>query len=130
MKNARQAEIMNIIQNTRVETQEQLLEELRARGQATFAVRQNAALVLEYLNRFEEAEELLLQLQTDYPQDYRPPMRLALLYADREGTKPLESRSYDQFEAAYQQAQSLYSTSAAPDSDMVRLQELAAQLGI
>ena len=101
-----------------------------ARGQATFAVRQNAALVLEYLNRFEEAEELLLQLQTDYPQDYRPPMRLALLYADREGTKPLESRSYDQFEAAYQQAQSLYSTSAAPDSDMVRLQELAAQLGI
>ena len=32
MKNARQAEIMNIIQNTRVETQEQLLEELRARG--------------------------------------------------------------------------------------------------
>ena len=29
MKNARQAEIMNIIQNTRVETQEQLLEELR-----------------------------------------------------------------------------------------------------
>lgn len=106
------------------------LEELMARGQATFAVRQNAALVLEYLNRFEEAEELLLQLQTDYPQDYRPPMRLALLYADREGTKPLESRSYDQFEAAYQQAQSLYSTSAAPDSDMVRLQELAAQLGI
>ena len=82
------------------------------------------------VNLPKEAEELLLQLQTDYPQDYRPPMRLALLYADREGTKPLESRSYDQFEAAYQQAQSLYSTSAAPDSDMVRLQELAAQLGI
>ena len=32
MKNARQAEIMNIVQMTEVETQEQLLAELRARG--------------------------------------------------------------------------------------------------
>lgn len=32
MKNARQAEIINIIQNAEVETQEQLLEELRAKG--------------------------------------------------------------------------------------------------
>ena len=32
MKNARQAEILNIIQMTEVETQEQLLEELRSRG--------------------------------------------------------------------------------------------------
>ena len=32
MKNARQAEILSIIQNTAVETQEQLLSELKARG--------------------------------------------------------------------------------------------------
>ena len=32
MKRARQAEIMNIIQTVDVETQEQLLDELRARG--------------------------------------------------------------------------------------------------
>ncbi len=32
MKRARQTEILNIIQNTDVETQEQLLDELRARG--------------------------------------------------------------------------------------------------
>lgn len=32
MKNARQTEILNIIQTTQVETQEQLLDELRARG--------------------------------------------------------------------------------------------------
>ena len=32
MKNTRQSEIMNIIQSMEVETQEQLLEELRARG--------------------------------------------------------------------------------------------------
>lgn len=32
MKNARQSEILNIVQNVEVETQEQLLDELRARG--------------------------------------------------------------------------------------------------
>lgn len=106
------------------------LEELMNRGQATFAVRQNAALVLEYLDRFDEAEDLLLQLQADFPQDYRPPMRLALLYADWEGTKSPEQRSYEQFSASYQQAMELYNPTSTPDSDMVRLQELAAQLGL
>jgi transcriptional regulator of arginine metabolism len=35
MKNARQAEILSIIQSTAVETQEQLLEELKRRGYTT-----------------------------------------------------------------------------------------------
>jgi len=35
MKNARQSEILNIIQSKVIDTQEQLLEELRARGFAT-----------------------------------------------------------------------------------------------
>ena len=35
MKNARQSEILNIVQNKDVDTQEQLLEELRARGYHT-----------------------------------------------------------------------------------------------
>ena len=35
MKNARQAEILNIIQNSAVETQEQLLQELKLRGFST-----------------------------------------------------------------------------------------------
>lgn len=98
------------------------------RGQATFAVRQNAALVLEYLDRFQEAEAMLLQLAADYPQDYRLPMRLALLYSDWEGTKPLEERNYDQFRVNCEQARQLYSGST-PDSEMVRLEDIAAQLG-
>ena len=106
------------------------LQELMARGQAPFAVRQNTALVLEYLGRFEEAEEVLLQLQEDFPQDYRPPMRLALLYADREGNRTAGERDYTEFETAYRQAVQLYDPSAAPDSEMTRLEELAAQLGL
>lgn len=97
------------------------------RGQATFTVRQNAALVLEYLDRFQESETLLLALQADFPMDYRPPMRLALLYADWEGTKPAGQRSYDRFLACYEEAKRLY-TGAVPDSEMTRLEEMAAQL--
>ena len=105
------------------------LTTLIGRGQGTFAVRQNAALVLEYLDRFEEAEEVLLQLAADYPRDYRPPMRLALLYSDWEGARLPEERDYNKFRASYEQAVQLYSGST-PDSDMVRLEDIAAQLGI
>ena len=103
------------------------LQELMARGQATFAVRQNAALVLEYLDRFDEAEEVLLQLQQDFPQDYRPPMRLALLYIDRESGKAAGQRSYGAALEQYEAAEALYPADAA-DSDMIRLRELASQL--
>lgn len=104
------------------------LEELTARGQPSFAVRQNTALVLEYLDRFEESEAVLLQLQQDYPQDYRPSMRLALLYADWESTKDPSQRSYSKMLQLYEAAKDLFPVGEV-DSDMVRLEELAAQLG-
>lgn len=104
------------------------LSDLMGRGQPTFAVQQEAALVLEYLGRFEEAEEILLQLQTDYPADYRPPMRLALLYADWESRKDPEERDYQQMLAQYEAAEALYTDDGVPDSDMLRLRELADML--
>ena len=103
------------------------LQELMARGQATFAVRQNAALVLEYLDRFDEAEEVLLQMRQDFPQDYRPPMRLALLYIDRESQKEAGQRDYTAAKQQYDAAEALYPADAA-DSDMIRLREMAALL--
>ena len=42
----------------------------------------------------------LLALEQDYPGDYRVYMRLALLYADREGAKPTEQRDYTAMGAA------------------------------
>ena len=104
------------------------LNDLMGRGQPTFAVRQETALVLEYLERFDEAEAVLLALQTDYPSDYRPPMRLALLYADWESRKPAQQRNYQAMLAQYQQAEALYPEDGTPDSDMLRLRELAAML--
>ena len=105
-----------------------IFDALRPTPEVTFAIRENAALVLEYLNRFSEAEQILLDLQTDFPSDYRPPMRLALLSWDVQSNTPAESRSFDAFRTYYQQAKSLYN-GTTPDNDMVRLDEFAAQLG-
>lgn len=103
------------------------LEELMERGQPTFAVRQSTALVLQTLERYREAEQILLQLQEDFRGDYRPPMRLGLLYVQwREGS---EKDWRQAVREAYQTAQKLYEAQAlVPDSDMEYLAELAGQL--
>lgn len=104
-------------------------DRLVSRGQAGFAARQNAALCLEYLDRFDEAEAILLQLRSEFPQDYRPPMRLALLYADWEAAKEPAQRSYDNVKAYYEEAKALFPASRS-DGDMVRLEEMISYLGI
>lgn len=101
------------------------LEELMNRGNPTFAVRQNAALALEYLDRFQEAENILIELEADYPRDYRPPMRLALLYADWQSISGQDESQ--RFVEQYELAQSLYSSASLPDSDMEYLRELAGR---
>lgn len=104
-----------------------LLQDLMNRGQATSTVRQNAALVLEYLDRFGEAEEILLRLREDYPADYRPSMRLALLCFDREGDKAPAERDFTAAMDYYREAEELYPPNGA-DGDMIRLRELAGAL--
>ena len=107
------------------------LEQLLERGYATFAIRQNQAVVLEYLNRFDQAEAVLTDMLADYPNDYRVPMRLALLYADQAGelTDDTARRAlYAQAAASYEAAQQLYGTASAQDGEMLRLQETISQL--
>lgn len=103
------------------------LEELMGRGQPAFAVRQSAALVLQALERYSEAEPILLQLQEEFPGDYRPPMRLGLLYAQWREDSGKDWRQA--VREAYETASKLYEAQApVPDADMERLAELAGQL--
>lgn len=104
------------------------LQQLIDRGTATFDVRYNAAAALQYLDRYDEAEQLLTQLLTDFPADYRVPMQLALLCAAREGNKDASARDYVSFGGYWRKAQQLYHNAAAQDAQMVQLEELAGQL--
>ena len=107
------------------------MQQLLDRGYATFAIRQNQAVVLEYLNRYAEAEEVLTAMLRDFPQDYRVPMRLALLYVDEASANDDDVARrvlYAQAAEQYAAADALYEAAAEQDSEMLRLQELMAQL--
>ena len=85
----------------------------------------------QYLGRYPEAEQELLALAQEFPEDYRPFLRLALLYAGWQSEKPQEERDYAAFWENYETALSLYETAeaaGAADAEMLRLNDLAAQL--
>lgn len=104
------------------------LQQLMDRGFAPFAVRRNAAVTLQYLDRFDEAEQVLCEMLAEFPNDYRVSMQLALLCADRESEKAVSDRDYTEFGNHWKQAQQLYRNAAVQDSEMIRLEEIAAQL--
>ena len=104
------------------------LQQLLDRGSKLFQVRLNAAVVLQYLNRFEEALQILTALENDFPRDYRIPMNMAILEMELQSTLDVDDRNYAAFGAAYGKAQSLYATSGTQDAAMVQLEQLADQL--
>ena len=104
------------------------LQDLMDRGNPEYTVRLNTALVLEYLGDYPASETLLLELAADFPRDFVPQMRLALLCADREDEKPAAQRNYQKVLTYYQQAEALYTDSGVPDSEMLQLRELVYQL--
>ena len=104
------------------------LTQLISRGYVTYAIMQNNAVVLQYLGRYDEAELCLKEMLDDYPNNYRVPMRLAMLYIDREGKKAINERDYTEFGQYLAKARTLYKNSAVQDSEMIRLEDLAAQL--
>lgn len=117
--------------NTLYEQALTCLQQLLDRGYSTFAIRQNQAMVLEYLNRFDEAAAVLQAMLTDFPYDYRVPMRLAFLYADEAGEAQDDSSRqalYAQTVEQYQAAAALYDANTQQDSEMLRLEDLISQL--
>lgn len=110
---------------------EQVLESLVQDGAATMATYMNYALVEQSLEKFEQAESVLLKLQEQYPQNYQPDMRLAYLLIDWQGAKPVGSRDYTQAQDYYLSARKKYQQAQAngqEDQNMVVLQNLISQL--
>ena len=64
----------------------------------------NASAALIRLSRLDEAESLLVELQNAYDGDYRPVVRLGLLYCQEELSKPEEIRSGERARRCYEEA--------------------------
>lgn len=110
---------------------EQVLDGLIQEGAATMATYMNYALVEQSLEKFEQAESVLLELREQYPQNYQPDMRLAYLLIDWQGAKPVGSRDYTQAQDYYLSAREKYQQAQAngqEDQNMVILQNLISQL--
>ena len=83
-------------------------ETLKAQGNDSTEMRLNTAFVNQLLHRYEEAEQILTELQAQSPDDYRPYMRLALLYGAIEDEKPQETRDYTAVREMYEKAVAYY----------------------
>ncbi|MCQ2432680.1 MAG: protein kinase [Clostridia bacterium] len=103
-------------------------QNLISRGHATYDIRMNYAIVLEYLGRFDESESYLAAMQNDFPNNYRIPMQAAFVCADREGKKDAVDRNYQDMVRYYETAEPLYKAGGKQDSDMEYLEDLISQL--
>lgn len=96
-------------------------------GYVTFQLQQNIAILYENLDRFDEAENTLLQMAEDYPERYEVYMRLAYLEADKQQMKENEDRDYLKMYEYYEKAKEKYeSKEQNMEMDMldVMIQEL------
>lgn len=99
-------------------------QSMQKNGRNTFAVRMNIALLQQKLTLYSDAEETLLALKQDYPNDYRVFKQLSYLELERENVR--SSPDYTQAQQYYQQAVQLYALAQAQgtvDSEMEQLAE-------
>ena len=110
---------------------EQLLRELVESGYATISTKLNLATVLQALNQYQEADDILTELAQQYPLDYRFDMQRAYLLIDWQGTKTAEKREYQQADDCYESAVRKYRQAQAngtEDAQMTVLKNLIDQL--
>lgn len=107
------------------------LKELIQSGIGTFATRLNLAMVQQTLREFEQAEQTLLELRENFPQDYRAEMQMAYLYIDWQSLRENEDRDYHEALEHYESAMEKYQlalANGAEDQNMVVLTNLIEQI--
>lgn len=78
-------------------------------GYVTYRISENIAILYEYLQRFDEAEAMLLSMGESYPERYEVYKRLAFLEADRQQTMDNADRDYHKMQEYYDTAKEKYS---------------------
>lgn len=108
-----------------------LLRELRESGRNDINIGLNLSAAYQNTHDFDSSLEVLRELQTDYPYDYRVDMRLAFVTADQQSALSREERDYRQVLTYYQTAEDKYVDAQArgiEDENMVLLRNTIDQL--
>lgn len=104
-----------------------LFQSIYDSGRVTYQLQQNMAILLEDMQRFEEAETLLLQMAQSYPQRYEVYKRLAYLEADKQQSMENEDRDYGKMKEYYEEAEERYDESIQ-DTEMQMLDGMMQEL--
>lgn len=104
-----------------------LFEQIWAQGYTTYQLQENISVLYQNMDRFDEAEEILMQVIQMYPERYGPYKRLAFLEADRQQEKNNELRDYLKMKEYYEMALTLYDTSLQ-DVEMQMLDQMMKDL--
>ena len=102
-----------------------LFEALRHGGGVGFTALQNIGVLYQEMGEWGRARDVYTELREAYPNDYRPPMRLAYLVLLEQAALPNEERVYREAAAMHAEAKALC---AAADMEMLRLDSLMAEL--
>jgi len=102
-----------------------LFEEILQSGNISYQTRQNIGVLYQQIGEYGNARTVYHELMEMYPNDYRPPMRLAFLVLEEQSTIANENRSYYEVTQFYEQAQRLCKTD---DIEMLQLNSLIAEL--
>lgn len=102
-----------------------------SQGNHSAAVRLNMAALHQMLAQYEEAEAILLELQAELPEDYRPYMRLAILYGTEENSKAEGQRDFTKVQENYEKAVAYYQKAkneGISDAEMQVLETMMQQV--
>lgn len=104
-----------------------LFDEMFKQGYITYNLQQNMAILYQNMNRFDDAENLLLQMVESYPERYEVYKRLAYLEADRQQEKDNINRDYNKMRDYYNLAKDKYSEEKQ-DMEMSMLDNMMQEL--
>ena len=104
-----------------------LFQEIADKGYMTYQLKENMAILYESMDRFEEAESMLLQMAEDYPLRYEVYKRLAYLEADKQQMKENIDRDYELMQEYYEKALEKYSEKEQ-DAEMEMLGQMMQEL--
>lgn len=107
-----------------------LFEELNV-GVPQYHIMQDLAILYQYTEQYDKAEQLLADMSEHFPNNYRVPMRQAYLEADKQSKYQNEERDYALTKQYYDQAVELYNQNlkdGETDPEMQQLELIIQQL--
>ena len=105
-----------------------LYNELLQNGYSTYQLRENMAILYEENGDYISAENVMVSLEQDYPDNYRIYKRLAFLEADKQQHLDNAQRSYAKMKEYYDKCKQLFEQQKADDVEIQMLDNMIRDL--